>query len=106
MKLPCDICMWGLIPMIKRELVLRLYKKHKLSKAFIAKKLGITKGSVTQYIQGKRALNSSKLRKIKKIDKNIAGLARDIPKKRLDEKQIAKRFCDICKPAQKKLSVS
>ena len=38
--------MWGLIPMIKRELVLRLYKEHKLSKAFIAKKLEISKAQV------------------------------------------------------------
>lgn len=105
MKLPCDICMWDLIPMIKRELVLRMYKEHKLSKVFIAKKLGITKSSVTQYIQGKRAANSSKLRKIKKIDKRIADLADEISKKKLSEKQIAKRFCDICKPAQKKLGV-
>ena len=91
--------------MIKRELVLKLYKEHKLSKVFIAKKLGITKGSVTQYIQGKRAANSGKLRKIKRIDKMIADLTKDIAKRRLTEKQIAKRFCDICKPAQKKLGI-
>jgi len=105
MKLPCDICMWDLIPMIKRELVLRLYKEHKFSKTYIANKLGITKGSVTQYIQGKRASNSSKLRKIKKVDKSISGLAKEIAKKNLTVKQISIKFCNICKPAQKILGV-
>ncbi len=105
MRLPCDICMWGLIPMIKRELVLKLYRKHKLSKATIARKLGITKGSVTQYIQGKRAANSSKLRKIKDINQRIEDLANNLSKKKITQKQIAKRFCNICKPAQKKMGV-
>lgn len=105
MKLPCDICMWGLIPMIKRELVLKLYKDHKLNKTTIAKKLGITKGSVTQYMQGKRAANSGKLRKIKDINQRIADLADKIFKKRITQKQIAAEFCNICKPAQKTLGV-
>jgi len=105
MKLPCDICMWGLIPMIKRELVLRLYKEHGINKVTIANKLGITKGSVTQYIQGKRASNSAKLRKIRAIDIMVRNLAKDIAKKKLIDKQIAKRFCNICKPAQKKMGV-
>ena len=87
MKLPCDICMWGLIPMIKRELVLRLYIECKLNQTSIANKLGITKGSVTQYLQGKRAANSGKLRKMKKIDKKIQDLANYIFKKKLTEKQ-------------------
>jgi uncharacterized protein len=101
MELPCDICMWGLIPMIKRELVLQLYKEHKLSKVFIAKKLGITKGSVTQYTQGKRAADSNKLRKIEDIDRLICALAKDIAKKNLEGERISKKFCDICKLAQK-----
>jgi len=105
MKLPCNACIWGLIPMIKRELVLRLSNKHKLTKTSIANKLGITKGSVTQYIQGKRASNSNKLRKTKAIDKLIRKLAKDITTKTFTQKQLAKRFCDICKPAQKKLGV-
>jgi len=97
--------MWGLIPMIKRELVLTLYKEHNLTKTSISKKLGITKGSVTQYIQGKRAANSNKLRKIEDIDKKISNLAKHLYQSNPNEKQIAKEFCNICKPAQKTLGV-
>lgn len=92
--------------MIKRELVLRLYKEYKLSNSFIAKKLGITKGSVTQYIKGKRASNSGKLRKLRQINAEISKLAYDISKKGLAKKDIARRFCDICKPAQKLMGIS
>ena len=97
--------MWGLIPMIKRELVLKLYKEQKLNKVSIAEKLGITKGSVTQYIQGKRASNSAKLRKVKVIDTMIGNLAKDLTNRKLTNNQLAKKFCDICKPAQKKMGV-
>ena len=50
--------------MIKRELVLRLIKQHGMKQVEISKKLGITKGSVTQYLQGKRASDSGKLNKV------------------------------------------
>ena len=35
MQLPCYMCMWDLIPMIKRELVLKSYREYGLSKALI-----------------------------------------------------------------------
>ncbi len=102
MILPCDACMWGLIPMIKRELVLKMYKENKITKAEIARKLSITKSAVTQYIQGKRATDSKKLRKIKPLDKAISKLAKEISEKSPSEKAITKTFCEICKLAQKK----
>ena len=105
MELPCDICMWGIIPMIKRELVLKLYRAHKLNKTTIAKRLGITKGSVTQYVQKKRAADSSKLRKIIDIDKSISNLARDLFEDKLTKKEISKKFCSICKKTQKNMNI-
>jgi predicted transcriptional regulator len=97
--------MWGLIPMIKRELVLKLSRDYKLTKVVIADKLGITKGSVTQYIQGKRASNSASLRKVNALNQKIKSLAGDLAAKKLTEDQIAKKFCGICKVAQKKIEI-
>ncbi|MFC1691750.1 hypothetical protein ACFL0W_06240 [Nanoarchaeota archaeon] len=90
--------------MIKRELVLRL-KENKKTNVEIAGYLGITKSSVTQYVQGKRASDSKKLRKIKKVDALIKNLAKELAGKKLSEKQITDRFCDICKAAQKATGV-
>lgn len=97
--------MWGLIPQIKRELVLRLHEKHNLSKVLIAKKLGVTKGSITQYMQGKRAPNSGNLREYRQIDKMILDFTEELAKKKLSERLIRKRFCEICRLAQKKTGV-
>ncbi len=104
MQLPCDICMWGIIPMIKRELVLRLVNIYKMKGAEISERLGITKGSVTQYLQGKRASDSNKLNQVNEIKAKLDSLSKDLAKKSLNEKEIITRFCLICKVAQKRVS--
>jgi predicted transcriptional regulator len=91
--------------MIKRELVLRLVKEHKLKGAEVSEKLDITKGSVTQYLQGKRASDSGKLNKVSAVKSGIDILAKDLAKKKVNEKEIIRRFCLVCKTAQKKVKV-
>ena len=91
--------------MIKRELVLKLSKEHKINQITIANALDITKGSVTQYIQGKRASDSVKLRKISQLDRMIGSLAKAIAEKKLNQKKIGQEFCLICKASQKKLGI-
>jgi len=104
MKLPCDECIWGLIPMIKREIVLKMHELG-LSNVKIAGKLNVTKGAVTQYIQGKRAKDSSQLRKIKVVNSKIEEFACQIAKKDMDNRSLASGFCLICKLAQKKTGI-
>lgn len=104
MKLPCDECIWGLIPMIKRELVLKMSSAG-LTNVTISKKLNITKGAVTQYIQGKRASDSAKLRKIKVVDAQIRQFSEKIATKDMNNKELANAFCLICKLAQKKTGI-
>jgi len=91
--------------MIKRELVLKMNKEFKLTKADISRKLNITKGAVTQYAQGKRASDSSKLRKIKELNSKIRSLAEELSNGRMGKTQITNKFCEICKLAQKKTGV-
>lgn len=89
--------------MIKRELVLRLVKEHGLKQAEVSKKLGVSKGSVTQYLQGKRASDSGRLNKVQPVKSGIDKLAKDLAKKDIKEKEINRKFCLICKEAQKKV---
>ena len=98
--------MWGLIPMIKRELVISLHREYKLNRADISRVLGITKGSVTQYIQGKRASDSVKLRRIMKVDYMIKKLSKKIAARKLTSKNLSDEFCLICKIAQKSMGIS
>ncbi|MFH1668548.1 MAG: transcriptional regulator [Candidatus Woesearchaeota archaeon] len=54
MKLPQEIELWYVIPMIRKELVIEL-KKHNLKQNDIAARLGITSPAVSQYMKDKRA---------------------------------------------------
>ncbi len=54
MKLPQEIELWYVIPVIRKELVLVL-KKHGLKQNDIADRLGITSPAVSQYVKDKRA---------------------------------------------------
>ncbi len=101
MILPCEECVRKLVPLIKREIVLELYKNHKVSQAKIASILGITRGSVSQYLKGVRGHDSYKVRKSKESSDLITALAVDILKKDLSESQVIKRFCEICRSNQK-----
>lgn len=101
MKLPCEVCVRRLVPLIKRELVLDFYKNHKISQAKIAKISNITRGSVSQYLKGLRARDSYRVRKLKKSSELITKLADDIAKKKLSEKELVLRFCEICRLNQK-----
>lgn len=97
MKLPCEICVRRLVPLIKRELVLELYEEHDLSQASISKLLDITRSSVTQYLKGLRAKNSYKVRRLRESSEMITKLAKDLVQKKINKQNIVKQFCEICK---------
>lgn len=101
MILPCEICVRKLVPAIKRELSLELYKKHNFSQAEISRKLKTTRGSITHYLTRLRAKNSYKIRRAKKTSKLIKKLAKDLAEKNISEEKLTRRFCDICKLNQK-----
>ncbi|OLS21615.1 MAG: hypothetical protein HeimC3_34630 [Candidatus Heimdallarchaeota archaeon LC_3] len=52
-KHPLEIEFWFILPAIRRELALRLYK-NKLKQRNIAKIVGMTEAAVSQYIKGNR----------------------------------------------------
>lgn len=101
MILPCEICVRRLVPAIKRELSLELYKKHNFSQAEISRRLKTTRGSITHYLTRFRAKNSYRIRKVKKTSKLIKKLAKDLAEKNISEEKLTRRFCDICRLNQK-----
>jgi predicted transcriptional regulator len=79
-----------------------MVKEHGMKQTEVSEKFGVTKGSITQYIQAKRASNSNKLNKVKPLKSAIDSLAKDLAKKNIKQKEINRRFCLICRIAQKK----
>jgi len=50
----CDTMVRNLLPPMRAEMVLRLVQKQGISQSDAAKRLGITRAAVSQYMNGKR----------------------------------------------------
>lgn len=54
MKIPCEIIVWQVLPVIRREFAKSMIENHKLTQKKTAEKLGLTEAAVSRYISGKR----------------------------------------------------
>lgn len=50
----CDTMVRNLLPPMRAEMIVRLVQKQGLSQSDAARKLGVTRAAVSQYISGKR----------------------------------------------------
>jgi len=64
MKVPCEIIVWEVLPIIRKEFAILLIKNHGFTQRKAAEKLGLTEASISRYISGKRG-------EIKKLNKEI-----------------------------------
>ncbi len=54
MKIPCEIIVWSVLPMIRREMASELVLEHGMAQAEVARRFGITDAAVSQYLKRKR----------------------------------------------------
>lgn len=75
MKTPCEIIVWEIIPVIRKELAKSLIEDHGLTQRKAAEMLGLTEAAVSRYISGKRGTKEIQdeyiLEKIKKSANQI-----------------------------------
>lgn len=55
MKTPCELVVGKILPALRASVVKELSGKHQMKQSEIAKKLGITQASVSQYLSSTRA---------------------------------------------------
>jgi predicted transcriptional regulator len=76
MKTPCEIIVWNIVPIIRKEFAKNLIEDHNLNQRKVADKLGITESAVSRYISGKRGVleitDDEILNEIKKSSNKIA----------------------------------
>ena len=76
MKTPCEIIVWNIVPIIRKEFAKNLIENHGLNQKKVADKLGITESAVSRYISGKRGIleitDDEILDEIKKSTNKIA----------------------------------
>ena len=76
MKTPCEIIVWNVVPIIRKEFAKNLIKNHGLNQRKVADKLRITESAVSRYVSGKRGAleitDDEILEEIKKSTRRIA----------------------------------
>lgn len=75
MKTPCEIIVWNVVPIIRKEFAKQLIENHDLTQRAVASKLGITEAAVSRYVSGKRGAieitNNEILEEIKESVKRV-----------------------------------
>lgn len=54
MKIPCEVMVWQVLPLIRRELARELVQNHGITQAEVAKKFDVTDAAISQYLTKKR----------------------------------------------------
>jgi len=57
MKIPCEIVVWYILPLVRREIAKELVNEHGLSQANVARMFGVTDAAISQYLKKKRGDN-------------------------------------------------
>src|SRR5574344_618717 len=58
MKIPCELVVWYVLPMIRREVSKELVYTHGMTQAEVARRFGVTDAAISQYLKKKRGDNS------------------------------------------------
>ena len=54
MKIPCEIIVWYVLPIVRREVANELVSVHHMTQAEVARKFGVTDAAISQYLKKKR----------------------------------------------------
>jgi predicted transcriptional regulator len=96
MKLPCEVVVWYLVPVIKSELAKELVSRGVAQKE-VAKIIDVTQAAVSQYVSKKRG-NRSILTKEMKAD--IKSFADKVIDEKAGKKDLQKLICRECMKAR------
>jgi predicted transcriptional regulator len=90
---PCEIVVWYVIPSMRSELAKELLKLGMKQKE-ISELLDITQPAVSQYISDKRGHG---IKFDERTQNMIQIFAKDLMKQKLEQGDIIRRMCEICK---------
>jgi predicted transcriptional regulator len=96
MKTPCELVVGKIMPSMRASVVKELSGKYHMKQADIARKLGITQASVSQYLSSTRAAGTKVSESFPEIKKYASEIARRIVAKE-DRFEWSSVLCRACK---------
>ena len=96
MKLPCEITVWYLVPVIKSELAKELHERGMTQKK-IAQVIDVTQAAVSQYLSKKRG---SGMKLTPKMQKEIKLFADKVINEKVNTEDMRALICKECNIAK------
>ncbi len=96
MKTPCELVVGKILPSLRAAVVKELSAKYKMKQSDIAKKMGITQASVSQYLSSSRAGSSKVVESFPKIKVYADEISRRIVQGE-DKFQVYSVLCTACR---------
>jgi len=96
MKTPCELVVGKILPSLRASVVKELSGKYHMKQSDIAKKLGITQASVSQYLSATRAGSAKVTETFPKIKTYADDIAKRIVKGE-DRYELSGFICIACK---------
>jgi hypothetical protein len=93
-KAPCEVIVWDILPVIRKELAKTLIEKHGFTQRKAAAQLGLTEATVSRYISGKRGQTDLLKNLNGKFTKTLNAAAENIVKG--DTQTVILETCRLC----------
>ncbi|MDO5853037.1 MAG: helix-turn-helix domain-containing protein [Thermoplasmata archaeon] len=93
MKIPCEVVVWQVLPLIRRELARELVTAHGMTQAEVAKRFGVTDAAISQYLTQKRGGEYSSSRFYPQFIEEVRASAARIAEEDAD---FGKEVCYLC----------
>lgn len=93
MKIPCEIVVWQVLPLVRRELATELVEAHGMTQAEVARRFEVTDAAVSQYLTKKRGGEYSSSRFYPAFHADVVESARRIAE---DGADCSDEICRLC----------
>ncbi|MDR0778893.1 MAG: transcriptional regulator [Methanomassiliicoccaceae archaeon] len=95
MRLPCEIIIIDILPIIRKELAIELVKMHGISKARVARIFQVSGTAISQYIHGTRG-NSSMIEDTPQYEQLLHEIYSSAEKIASRKKSVMEELCRLC----------
>jgi len=95
MKVPCEIIVWYILPIIRREIASELVNVHHLTQAEVARRFGVTDAAISQYLKKKRG-DSTVIEKSEAYSEFQASIKESARRIAVDDADFEVELCRLC----------